>query len=110
MGYQPKKGVNIMAKKKPLSTPKIDPERETRTILEGMSNDIKTIAEGHSTIIKKLEKHDEHFGMLETAITEVDASVKRIDARLEKVEQKLDTSISQNEERFKRIESKIEII
>ena len=73
-----------MAKKKPLPTPKIDPERETRAILEGMSNDIKIVAEGHGIIIRRLDN-------VESELTSVKGAVMEVDDRLKKVEHKLDT-------------------
>lgn len=87
---------------KPNTNQQDDSQIETRILLEEMNKGIKTIGEQHGTIIKKLEEHDRRFDRIEMAVKEVDAKVDRL-------EKKLDTTISQNEERFKRIEDKIGI-
>ena len=65
----------------------------------------------------KLTSVDNRLAVVETKFTSVETKLTTVDTRvggLEKVtgriEQKLDTSISQNEERFKRVETKLEMV
>ena len=44
---------------KPPKTKTTDSERETRVLLEEVRHNLKTVAEGHSILAKKLENHDE---------------------------------------------------
>lgn len=81
---------------------KLNSERETRVLLEQIDKNVRTVAEQHGDIVKRLDK-------IESEVTSMKAAVWEIDTRLTRVEEKLDTSISQNEERFKKIETKLEI-
>ena len=107
-----------MRKKKPIrkSTPEYDPKRQQNVLLEQISKDVKTIAEGHSVLDNKIDKIDselvsvkqemsqiknvmeQRFNGVETAITEVDTTVK-------KVEGKLDTATTDHEHRIQKLEA-----
>ena len=92
--------------KKNDKTPKTkttDSERETRVLLEDIRQQVKIVAEGHGTIIKKLEDHDkkfeqidQRFDRIETVLTDTNVRVKSIEkstiitkARIAKVEEKV---------------------
>ena len=80
-----------------------DLEHGTRVLLENMSSDIKRVAEGHSTIIRKLEAHDaqfvsidQRFNRIETVVTDTNKQVKEIkgkitdhETRITKLEEKI---------------------
>ncbi len=65
------------------TTSKSDSERETRVLLEQIRSEVKTVAEGHGDINRKLDKanakleeHDRHFGTLEAAIMANSKAIK----------------------------------
>lgn len=84
-------------------TSEYDSQRETKVLLEEMNKGIKTIGEQHGTIVKRFDNIDSQLNSVKMAVMEVDAKVSKLNT-------KLDTNISQNEERFKRIETKLEIV
>ncbi|MCX5677620.1 MAG: hypothetical protein NTY76_00730 [Candidatus Omnitrophica bacterium] len=91
-----------------------DFDQETRVLLEDMQSGIKTIAEGHSGIVSRLDRIEARLGTVESELNTVKIVVYNIDSRLinvelrlTKVEHKLDTSIEQNGVRFGQIEKKL---
>ena len=61
-----------------------DSDRETRVLLEGISKQVQTIAEGHGIIIRKLDGHDQRLGRIEHVL---DGHSQRFD----RIERDLDT-------------------
>ena len=105
-----------MKKKKPTktkpSTPEFDSERETRVLLEKISSDVKTVAEGHSSLVKGQEEIKSELSTVKAAVWEIDTKVKGIDTkvneigtRLKKVEQKLDSVTENHEQRIQKLEA-----
>ncbi|OGW76062.1 MAG: hypothetical protein A2Z72_01685 [Omnitrophica bacterium RBG_13_46_9] len=92
-----------MAKgKKNSSDKKCDSERETRVLLEKIHSDVKTIAEGHSTIVNKLNEHDNRFNKIESEVETVKMAVMDTNQRVKSIEKKLDdheTHLSKVEEK-----------
>jgi len=58
-------------------------ERHTNILMEQMRHEVKTVAEGHSIIIKKLEDHDNEFSKIKSDIGELktDVHVLKSDVR-----------------------------
>jgi len=77
---------------------KIDTDRETRVLLEEVRHEVKTVAEGHGSIISKLEEMDrqfrkndsEHF-KLEMLMESVKSQAGTIDTKATRIERDLDT-------------------
>ena len=114
-----------MAKEK--ENNKVALERQTRVLLENMSSDIKKIAEGHSTLVHKLEQHDKRFdavdkrfGMLELAISENGKAIKQnrevIKQNREAIDQNgaslknLETATSEDTKYIKQIDKKLDTV
>lgn len=77
-----------------------DLQRETRVLLEEIHQQVRTVAEGHGIIIRKLEEHDkrveqmnQRFDRIEIVLTDTNGRVKKIEqdhgARLTKLEEKV---------------------
>jgi chromosome segregation ATPase len=67
------------------TTPEYDSQRETRVLLEDINKSVKTVAEQHDSIIKKLDEHDgqfkkidQRFDIVEMAITENSRNIKAL--------------------------------
>ena len=116
-------------------TKRIDPERETRVLLEDVRREVKTVAEGHTIILHKLEEHDKKFTRIESELHTIstismdtsrrvdaldvkvdaldvkfntlDVKVNSIDTRLISVEDKLDRNLDDHKKRITKIEEKI---
>ncbi len=108
-----------MMKKPAKSTPSTDSERETRVLLEQVNHNVKTIAEQHGSILKKLEEHDKQFSKIgselnfvKVAVIENNKEIKGLRTEIEKVktgqeviEQKIDTVTSDHEQRLHKLEA-----
>lgn len=121
--------------KKEKPTPEYDSERETRVLLEKIGSDVKTVAEQHTDVIKKIDelKNDvselkDDMAIVRPAVTKnsndlrdvkselnsvkselnsVKMAVKDVDVRVGRVEQKLDTTLTNHEQRIKKVEEKV---
>jgi len=90
-------------------------EKEDK-ILEAIARqhaDIKAIAEQSNVIIKKLEKHDDRFDRLESAVLEnsrvvkeTQEVVKENSKDIKEVKQSLDTAVTNHEQRIRTLEQK----
>ena len=79
-------------------------ERHTNILMEQVKHEVKTVAEGHGSIIRKLEDHDERFD-------KVDAKLAEHDKKFAKVKSELDTismAVMDTNQRVKAIETKID--
>ena len=82
---------------------KTDLEQKTRVLLEEIRHDLKTIAEGHSILAKKLENHDEklcevgeivrkmdtHYFKLQMDTEAVKSQTGTIDIKVDRIERDL---------------------
>lgn len=76
----------------------VDFERETRVLLEEIRHNVKTIAEGHDTIVSKLDEIDnmlqknesDHF-KFQMHIESVKSQTGTIDIKVDRVEKELGT-------------------
>jgi archaellum component FlaC len=105
--------------KKETPMPEYDSQRQQNVLLEKIGSDVKTVAEGHSAVIRKLdvienrldkidnklEEHDKHFYNIESELNSVQAAVNEIDKRTTQIGQKLDTVTQDHEERLKKLEA-----
>jgi predicted nucleic acid-binding Zn-ribbon protein len=106
--------------KKPSTiSPAYDSTREQNVLLIDMHKDIKTIAEGHSDLGRKLDqvntKLDDHSKRLDkieleivglkTATAENSQSIKKLAQGQERIEQKLDAVTLDHEQRLTKLEA-----
>ena len=92
--------------KKNDKTPKtktIDSERETRVLLEDIRQQVKIVAEGHGTIIKKLEDHDKKFEQIDQRFDRMETVLTDTNVRVKSIEKKLDN----HETRIAKVEEKV---
>ncbi len=77
-------------------------KRHTNILMEQMKHEVKTVAEGHGAIIRKLEEHDKRFDehdkkfakielelqSISMAVMEISHDTKGHEKRIKKVEEK----------------------
>lgn len=126
-------------KKKPTekreAIPKYDSKREQNVLLEKVYSEVKTIGEGHESLVKRLDSVEAHVGLVKMAVMDISGDVKILkdDVRLlkkgqedlkasqeglkknqedfaykvDRIEQKLDTVTANHENRIISLEPKI---
>ena len=85
-------------------------ERHTNILMEQMKHEVKTVAEGHGFIIRKLEEHDERFDKIDAKLVEHDKKFVKIGSELQSISAALmETSheTKDHEKRIKKLEEKI---
>ena len=97
--------------KKVTSIPEYDSRREQNVLLDEMSKSIKSVAEGHSGIVKKLDKVESELGYIRTTVVENGRDIKKIETGQQELKQevkeiktKLYTVTSDHEKRLKKLE------
>ena len=107
-----------MAKgKKNPSDKEYDSERETRVLLEKIHSEVKTVAEGHSGIIRKLDEHDERFDKIESEVGSLRTGVGSVKSELQYVKaavmdtnqtvKSIEKKLDNHETRISKIEEKV---
>jgi|GEM_PF-1127491 len=71
-------------------SPETDSERETRVLLEGVRSELKVVAEGHGSIIGRLDKVEGSLKEVEGSLKEVKGDLQEVKGRLNRVETKID--------------------
>ena len=71
-------------------TKRIDPERETRVLLEDVRREVKTVAEGHTIILHKLEEHDKKFTRIESELHTISTISMDTSRRVDALDVKVD--------------------
>ncbi len=94
-------------------TPRTDPQRETRVLMEEVRSDFKVIAEQYGTITKKLQEHDQKFDKVERRLDRVEGNLREVKGDLQVVKGQLDhlqnqvgSVLTDHEERLKTLETK----
>ena len=71
-------------------------KRHTNILMEQMKHEVKTVAEGHGAIMRKLEEHDKKFAKVEVELQSISMTVMEIshdtkghEKRIKKIEEKL---------------------
>ncbi len=62
-----------------IATPEYDSGRETKVLLEAIRDEVKIVAQEHGSIMEKLEKHDQRFDRIETALMENSVQIKKLE-------------------------------
>ena len=78
-------------------------KRHTTALMEHMTKEVKTVAEGHGVIIKKLEEHDKKFTKIESELDTISMAVMDTSERVKSIEKKVDS----HEARIKKVEEKV---
>lgn len=60
-------------------------ERHTNILMEQMKHEIKTVAEGHGAIIRKLEEHDKMFDKVNSKLSEHDKKFAKVESELQSI-------------------------
>ena len=96
--------------KKNEKTPKTkttNSERETRVLLEDIRKEVKTIAEGHGTIIRKLDEHDKRFVKIESELDTVKMAVMQISGDIKDLKEEVAKDLSDHKTRIVKLEEKV---
>lgn len=78
-------------------------KRHTTALMEHMTKEVKTVAEGHGIIIKKLEEHDKKFTKIESELDTISMAVMDTSQTAKSIEKKLDN----HEARIVKLEEKV---
>ena len=76
-------------------------EQKTRVLLEDIQSDIKRVAEGHSTIVRKLGEHDTRFIEIDRRFDRIEMVVSDTNRRVKSIEEKFGS----HEKRITKLES-----
>ena len=76
-------------------------KRHTTVLMEHMTKEVKTVAEGHSAIIRKLDERDKRFGKVESELQSVKMAVMDTNQTVKSIEKK----INNHETRIQKLES-----
>jgi len=76
-----------------------DSERETRVLLEDIRQQVKTVAEGHGTIIHKLDEHDKKFEHIDQRLDRIEMVLTDTNDRVKTIEKDHGTRITKLEEK-----------
>lgn len=100
-----------------ISEIKVEFKRHTNILMEQMRHEIKTVAEGHGSIIRKLEEHDKRFNDIDERFDKIDSKLTEHDKKFAKVESELQSismavmdtghEIKEHEKRIKKVEEKV---
>jgi septal ring factor EnvC (AmiA/AmiB activator) len=91
-------------------TQKTDLELETRVLLEAISQQVQVVAEGHGTIIRKLDEHDKKFDVIEKQIGGLKSDVEIIKVAVMDTNQRvkvIEKKIDNHEIRITKLEEKV---
>ena len=102
-------------------TDKSDFEQKTRVLLEDIHQQVKTVAEGHGDIVRKLDEHDKKFNKIESelgtvkiAVMTIIGDVKMLRSDVDTIKgdvktlnNKLDENIANHEKRISKLEEKV---
>jgi archaellum component FlaC len=72
-------------------TDKSDFEQKTRVLLEEIHRQVKTVAEGHGDIIRKLDNHDKKFNKIESELGTVKIAIMTIIGDVKTLRSDVDT-------------------
>ena len=96
--------------KKNSSDKKYDAERETNVLLEKIHSEVKTVTEGHSGIMRKLNEHDTRFAKIESEVGSVKSELRYVKAAVMDTNQtvkSIEKKIDEHNTRITKLEEKV---
>ena len=66
-----------------------DSERETRVLLEEVRFELKVVAEGHTSVVRRLDKVEDGLQEVKGGLQEVKGRLIKVEGRLDRVEGRL---------------------
>lgn len=82
-------------------------ERETRVLLEEVRSELKVVAEGHGSIVKRLDKVEEKLYEHDRRFDKIDYRFDKLDQRFDRFEKEFGSVLTDHEHRLKTVERKI---
>ena len=82
-------------------------ERHTDVLMEQMKHEVKTVAEGHSILVKKLDKVESEIGEVKKDMVEVKNDLHEVKSELNSVKMiviNISHEIKDHEKRVKKVE------
>jgi len=86
-------------------------KRHTNVLMEQMRHEVKTVAEGHADLMRKLEEHDARFDNMDKRFDGVNVRLVGYDKRFVKLESELQTigkDVMETSDDVKRLEKKLD--
>ncbi len=84
-------------------------KRHTSILMEQMKHEVKTVAEGHGVIIRKLEEHDKRFDEVDAKLMEHDKKFAKVESELQSIGMavmEISHEIKNHEKRIIKLEEK----
>ncbi len=94
---------------KPPITPKTDPQRETRVLMEEVRSELKIVAEGHGSIVKRLDRVEEKLEQHDQRFDKIEGKLGRIEGQLGQLQEQVGSVLKDHEGRLKTVEQKLEV-
>jgi peptidoglycan hydrolase CwlO-like protein len=85
-------------------------KRHATILMEHMTKEVKTVAEGHSALAKKLEDHDKRFDRIESDLTNVKSELHKVKSDVSSIRSELtavSAAVMDTSQSVKAIEKKI---
>ena len=92
-------------------------ERHTNVLMEQMKHEVKTVAEGHSILVKKLDKVESEIGEVKKGMVEVKNDLQELKKDMREVKSELNSvkivvvnishESNDHEKRIKKVEEKV---
>ncbi len=93
-------------KKPAKSTPTTDSERETRVLMEEVRSELKIVAEGHGSIVKRLDRVEEGLQVVKEDLKEVKVGLQVVKGQLGQLQDQVGSVLTDHESRMKVLEIK----
>ena len=85
-------------------------ERHTNILMEQMKHEVKTVAEGHSILVKKLDKVESEIGEIKNDVQGLKQDMREVKSELGSVKMivmNISHEINDHEKRIKKVEEKV---
>lgn len=92
--------------KKMPKTPSKDPERETRVLLEDVRTELQVVAEGHTSIVKRLDKVEGDLQEVKEDIKGVKVDLQVVKGQLGQLQNQVGSVLTDHEHRLTVVEKK----
>jgi chromosome segregation ATPase len=85
-------------------------ERHTNILMEQMKHEVKTVAEGHSILVKKLDKVESEIGEIKNDVQGLKQDMREVKSELGSVKMiviNISHEMNDHEKRIKKVEEKV---